>query len=162
MWHNPAAGQQTKEPPAKSQKQDQPKEKKEVEPKDKQDLQGIWMLHSGEVAGQKMDVEGGGRLVITQKFLIWQARGDEHGYRYQIDPRKEPKRIDLTSLEDGGDDKKAKLTRAIYVIDGDTLKLCVPEVGKDRPMRFSTDKEAGSGSILYVYNRAANPGKQKQ
>jgi RNA polymerase sigma factor (sigma-70 family) len=108
----------------------------------------------------------------------------EFAYSYQIDSTKSPKRIDLKSLMGGIKDKTSrsidvsqkaameeierqmgefndKISRGIYTLDGDKLTLCYPNPDGERPSRFSTGKESGSGSSLYVYKRA-NPGKARR
>jgi uncharacterized protein (TIGR03067 family) len=43
--------------------------------------------------------------------------------------------IDLT-IEDGPDEAKGKVSKAIYKLDGEKLTLCVSLPGKDRPKAF--------------------------
>ena len=46
---------------------------------------------------------------------------------------------------------KGKTTLSIYEIEGDTLKICSVEPGKDRPTEFSS--KPGSGHFLRVFKR---------
>jgi uncharacterized protein (TIGR03067 family) len=49
---------------------------------------------------------------------------------YTLDPAKKPKQIDLVIAE-------GRAVKGIYLLDGDTLKLCVEkEPGGGRPARF--------------------------
>jgi uncharacterized protein (TIGR03067 family) len=118
-------------------------------------LQGDWKLVAGEVNGEKMDLEGGGQLTITGKFFIQRMRRpspttawtEEYGYRYTIDPGREPKQLDLK-------DESGQRSRGIYSVKGDTLEVCFGEPGAERPTRFSTKKrEKGAGSTLSIYKR---------
>ncbi len=46
--------------------------------------------------------------------------------------------IDLTYLSG---DEKGQLERGIYQFEGDTVKFCTNEKGKDRPTAFGTSKD---------------------
>jgi RNA polymerase sigma factor (sigma-70 family) len=116
-------------------------------------IHGEWRLTSGEIRGQKMDLEGGGQLTITSKYFISQLRqasptqgwSEEFADHYTIDPSKEPKQIDLT---------EPKEVRGIYSIEGDTLKICFGAPGAERPTVFSAKKGVkGAGNTVSVYKR---------
>jgi uncharacterized protein (TIGR03067 family) len=59
-------------------------------------------------------------------------KGREEKGGYRLDPTKNPKQIDLIDS-----------ARGIYELDGDTLKLCWDQRGKDngRPTKFAWDKD---------------------
>jgi uncharacterized protein (TIGR03067 family) len=63
---------------------------------------------------------------------------------YAIDPTRSPKQSTDT-LPDG------KQIQGIDQIDGDTLKSCVAEPGKDRPTEFAS--KPGTGQTLRVFKR---------
>ena len=62
---------------------------------------------------------------------------------------KKPKTQDFSQTSEG--ENKGKTTLGIYEIDGDTLKTCSAEPGKDRPTEFSTNP--GSGHFLRVFKK---------
>jgi len=73
----------------------------------------------------------------------------DHQREFTIDPAESPKHIDMTrQFEDRKD-----TFPGIYKIDGDTLKLCVDDFGRDRPAEFKTTKDTPSHSLL-VFKRA--------
>ena len=63
---------------------------------------------------------------------------------YKLDPNKKPKHIDLL-IEEG------KTAKGIYLLDGDTLKLCFDKDYGDRPAEF--DAKEGTKRILMVLKR---------
>jgi hypothetical protein len=95
------------------------------------------------------------QLVVTNRFLIWEERGEDRAFLYTLNPEKSPKQIDLTSLVDGPD--KGETIRGIYGIDGDELKIC--ESDGARPTEFTARPR--SGFELFTYRRVAAlaPGK---
>jgi uncharacterized protein (TIGR03067 family) len=66
----------------------------------------------------------------------------------KIDATKKPKTIDMTTTDGPGKDTT---TLGVYEIDGDTLKICSAQPGKDRPQDLTSKK--GSGHVLSVWER---------
>jgi uncharacterized protein (TIGR03067 family) len=66
----------------------------------------------------------------------------------QIDPDKKPRTMDITYTEG---DLKGQTSRAIYELDGDTLRICRAAPGKARPVEFAS--KPGSGLTLMTYTR---------
>ena len=60
--------------------------------------------------------------------------------KFTLDPTKKVKTIDYTIAE-GANEGKTQL--GIYELDGDTLKFCYAQPGKDRPTEFKTAAESG-------------------
>ncbi len=119
--------------------------KKEVSDKDK--LQGTWTVVSAEGSGQPSADE-----VKTLKFIVTGTqytvkKGDEVVVKgtVTLDPAKKPKEL---TLKDDGDDKP---TLGIYTFEGDTLKVCTGDPGKERPREFS----AKGGNVLLVVLKKA-------
>jgi uncharacterized protein (TIGR03067 family) len=67
----------------------------------------------------------------------------------KVDPTKKPKTIDL--IFKSGQDKDA-VYKAIYSLEGDELKMCGSELGKDRPKDF--DVKDKKNHTLMVFKRA--------
>ena len=68
---------------------------------------------------------------------------------YSIDVDKEPKHINLIGTEG---ENKGKPAQGIYLLDGDTLKICYTLPGKDRPTAF--ESKPGSAATLVIWQRA--------
>jgi uncharacterized protein (TIGR03067 family) len=68
---------------------------------------------------------------------------------FKIDPTKNPKTMDL--MFKSGQDKDA-VYKAIYSLEGDELKMCGAELGKDRPKNF--DVKDKKNHTLMVFKRA--------
>jgi uncharacterized protein (TIGR03067 family) len=104
-------------------------------------LQGNWTVLLMEEKGNKapdellqaMAVEiKGDKITVTEKGKLVVEFG------YKLDASKKPGAIDLTYLSG---DEKGRVERGIYQIEGDTVKFCTREKGKDRPTAFGTSKE---------------------
>src|SRR5262249_22649487 len=100
-------------------------------------LQGTWAVTSGEEGGKPLPAAkvDGGQVCITKARVRVRNKEDNREMTYKLDPSKQPKTIDLTTAE--GPDK-GKTAHGIYVLDGDTLKICFAPPGKERPADFST------------------------
>ncbi len=112
---------------------------------DKENLQGTWAMVAIAVEGKTIDIpkEHQALLIINGDKLTMKdpdKKKDEEG-SFKIDEKK--KHIDLTNPSDK-DPKILETTQAIYSLDGDTLKLGLPDKGAkgDRPKGFD-DKEIG-------------------
>jgi uncharacterized protein (TIGR03067 family) len=64
------------------------------------------------------------------------VNGADYTCKVKFDPEAKPHAtIDLT-IEDGPEDAKGKVSKAIYKLEGEKLTLCVSLPGKDRPKAF--------------------------
>ena len=98
---------------------------------DKEKLQGEWSLASVELNGKSQKIPGAmykfeGNKVYASRTGVEEAEGS-----FDIDSSKKPKTLDMTG--------KGQLLKAIYELDGDTLKICMPG-GSDlpRPTEFKS------------------------
>jgi RNA polymerase sigma factor (sigma-70 family) len=113
---------------------------------DQENLRGTWAGVSGEAGGNTLpaDAVKNYRLVFGDGKLTVKFAGEGKEGTFKLDPAAKPKTIDLTL--DGGTGV------GIYSLDGDTLKLCFTETGKeDRPTEFATKK--GRWAVLLVFKR---------
>jgi uncharacterized protein (TIGR03067 family) len=101
---------------------------------EKKRLVGVWKLVACEAEGKKVP-----DAVLKGEVVRWRISGESVEVtvenenkgvdRYSLDPTTKPKAIDLT-------DKKGRRTPGIYSLDGDKLKVCINEGGKERPKDF--------------------------
>jgi RNA polymerase sigma factor (sigma-70 family) len=115
---------------------------------DKDSLQGTWLPVSVEEDGRKVpDDEVKAKnfemVFAGDKVTVPRKDGSEE-VGYKLDPNKKPKHIDLL-IEEG------KTAKGIYLLDGDTLKLCFDKDYGDRPAEF--DAKEGTKRILMVLKR---------
>jgi uncharacterized protein (TIGR03067 family) len=112
-------------------------------------LEGTW---KGEFEGKKLEMK-----MEKDKFTVTFSFGDNDIVfkgKIKIDPSKKPKEIDLTVEE--GKDFQGKTSQGIYEIDGDSLKWCANEPGKDtRPKAFpDKEGETGEGHMYLVLKKS--------
>jgi RNA polymerase sigma factor (sigma-70 family) len=116
---------------------------------DKDSLRGTWIPVSVEENGKKVpeeDVKAKNfEMVFAADKVTLPNKGDSMEVGYKLDPAKSPKQIDLIF-------DKEKTAKGIYLLDGDTLKLCVQkDPGSERPTEF-VSKE-GTNHLLIVLKR---------
>jgi uncharacterized protein (TIGR03067 family) len=112
---------------------------------DKDPLEGTWDLVSMEFMGMKHDVPKGKEMSLTFKggkvTKKEAGKKDEDG-TYKLDNTKKPKEIDLTTPKDGKPNE-TEMMKAIYLIDGDTLKFAFGgPPGSPRPTAFDAKEIA--------------------
>jgi uncharacterized protein (TIGR03067 family) len=117
---------------------------KDAPQSDKEKLQGKWQILSiatEDKVIKREDRLGTWKSTFEKDLFVEGNRFGQVGYsnaKIQLDDTRNPKQI--TIQDDGG-----KLTfRGIYVLDGDTLKVCMNGDGSDvrRPEEFTTKKGA--------------------
>jgi uncharacterized protein (TIGR03067 family) len=114
-------------------------------------LEGEWLMVSGEANGQSLPeeaVKGGKRVAKEGQTTITIGGNVFFKAKFTIDPTNKPKAIDYNMTEGP---TKGKTHLGIYELDGDTVKFCFAAPGKDRPTEF-TAKE-GSERTLSVWKR---------
>ncbi len=110
---------------------------------DQKNLQGTWKVLESEEGGQKASKKAleNLRLVIRGDRIIFRKGDmDQRSYSFTLDPAKKPPTIDVVRL-DGRTKGKAGL--GIYALDGDTLRICMDNLGKKRPEGFATGTNKG-------------------
>lgn len=125
------------------------------EDKDKADLDklaGTWSCVSGVNNGRPIPDATVKELRLTlTKERYKTERGEDVLFdsTYTIDATKEPKHINMIGTEG---ENKGKAAQGIYLLDGDTLKICYTMPGKERPTAFESKPD--SGATLVIWKRA--------
>ena len=113
-------------------------------------LEGTWTIESAEADGQKIESD-------DLKEIVVKIAGDRYDLKIKdtmdagtlkLDETQKPKTMDATDTE--GDDV-GKVTKAIYELSGDTLRVCYATNGGERPKELATS--AGSSLLLITYKR---------
>jgi len=119
---------------------------------DVEKLTGTWSCVSGINNGKALaeDTAQKLRLTLTKDGGYKPERGKQVLFdsTYKIDPGKLPKHIDMIGTEG---ENKGKTAQGIYVLEGDTVKICYTMPGKERPKEF--ESKPGSGATLVVWKR---------
>lgn len=116
-------------------------------------LKGNWTVTSYEREGRKLGEDEAKKIKFSfmdDKLTLTAGIGFTGGKEgaLKLDPTQKPKTIDLTPADGRNKDK---IFEGIYILDGDTLKMCLAAPGEKRPTEFTT--KAGSKSVLVVYQR---------
>jgi uncharacterized protein (TIGR03067 family) len=110
------------------------------EARDDPKWQGNWVA---ETDGKKIEVTFG-KDTFTITFE------GKHRYKgtFKTDPSKKPGEMDLTIKE--GEKFQGDTAYAIYEVQGDTLKWCAHQPGKEGRAKTFPDKEGEDGEYLYL------------
>jgi RNA polymerase sigma-70 factor (ECF subfamily) len=124
---------------------------------DAQKLQGTWEVTDAEMGGKAVPVDqapltkirfSGDKMILIFGGSI--TKKQDTTARFTLDPSKNPKTIDFVVLEG---EHKDKMGLGIYHLDGDRLRLVVPNVANtERPTEFSAPE--GSNLIFFSMKRA--------
>ena len=122
--------------------------------KDQELIQGAWEVSESIARGTALpdDIRKelrfafkGDKLTVTGEM----GTGSIREYSFKLDQTKSPKAIDTTALTGP---HKGKTVPAIYELNGDILKICIPnEVTSERPNEFKAPKE--KNQCLFVLKR---------
>lgn len=111
-------------------------------------LDGKWVVVSVERDGKADEgLKGAVRVNAGEKYTLTPKDGKAISGAFKVDPSKKPKTMDMLPSEGR---YKGKTLLGIYELDGDTLKICFAEPGKDRPTEFTSK---GSGVVLAIHKR---------
>ncbi len=114
--------------------------------KDQDKIQGTWEVVEFIANGRSVPDEVRSKIKVVIKDDKMEITGtgglDKREYVFKLDPKKNPKEIDaILQFEPF----KGKTSHAIYDLDGDKLKLCMPNTPTtERPTEF----KAPTGSKL--------------
>lgn len=132
-----------------------PKDKEKV--KDEEAIVGSWSIDNFDAAGEKPpppDQVAAIRFVFADKGVFTMTGGPaERGEgTYKLDPAAKTKTIDITF--DG------RKMLGLYELDGDTLKLCIPNSpDSPRPEEFKADGKARVAIITFKRVKDEKKGK---
>jgi uncharacterized protein (TIGR03067 family) len=116
-------------------------------------LQGAWTATMAERDGKAADDVVGHRLSFTGDRFEIRSRDGKPLYAgtVRVDPSAKPATIDFDHTEAA---LRGRTWKGIYVLDGDTLKICdnAPSLDQGRPVAF--EARSGSGYVLVTFNRA--------
>jgi uncharacterized protein (TIGR03067 family) len=132
---------------------DKPPKKKDPAKAEMKKLEGSWTLTAYEYRVRQYPPERlpqlNMSLVIKGNEFALTIRQRTTARTFKIDPKKKPKTIDLT-WTDGP--QKGRTIPAIYMLDGDTLKICQATTGNKRPTEFHT--KVGAPEVMYTFKKA--------
>jgi uncharacterized protein (TIGR03067 family) len=114
-------------------------------------LQGTWVMEALEVNGENVPAKklAGTTLTIKGDRYITKVKDTAREVTFKLDPSEKPKAIDMY-FPDGPE--LPKLSKGIYELDGDTLKVCRHQTpGEDRPRSFVTS--AGTNLFVVTWKR---------
>ncbi|HXY36274.1 MAG TPA: TIGR03067 domain-containing protein, partial [Planctomycetaceae bacterium] len=114
-------------------------------------FEGVWSFSTVKVNGQPQRGAGheNDRLIFQKdgRFTVVQRPGITHG-TYKVDPGHTPKQYDVR-IETGR--LKGINVPAIYEIAGDTLTICMPLAGNERPTVL--ESKPGDACLFEVFKR---------
>lgn len=117
------------------------------------ELQGTWSATSAEREGGRADDVVGHRLAFTgNRFEILSRDGKPlFEGTFRTNTSTSPAAIDFQHT---GGTVKGTTWKGIYVLDGETLRICdnAPDPDKPRPAAF--EAKAGSGHVFITFRRA--------
>jgi uncharacterized protein (TIGR03067 family) len=114
-------------------------------------MEGKWTIEKAEANGEAIDPEALKDVVVTitgDRYELLVKDTKDAG-TIKLDEARKPKAMDGTDTE--GDDI-GKVTKAIYELSEDTLRVCYAMEGGERPKEFATKPD--SQLLLVTYKRA--------
>ena len=114
--------------------------REEAARKDKERLQGVWNYISG-----KREAE---LLVTGDHFTMRFRSGDIYVGRFTVDAIHKPRAMDLF-IEEGPEQYRGKVARAIYEFDTDHLIWCPSAPGRDRMRAFPPEEDHEHLCIIF-------------
>jgi uncharacterized protein (TIGR03067 family) len=118
--------------------------KEEALKKELKSLEGTWTVASATFQGKADKEEAGEFIFAADQLTMKNKEGKKETVSFKIDPSKKPKIMDFTPA---AEKKNASPGKAIYELDGDTLKICVGPPDK-RP-----DEIGDKGQVLFTLKR---------
>jgi RNA polymerase sigma factor (sigma-70 family) len=132
--------------------------------KEATELEGEWEVVAGERDGefQNPALEDL-HLIFRGDEVVVRADGDDGKvmkWKFKLDSRQSPRAIDVTMARDKGKDQAVP---GIYALEGDRLRLCLPEITPDRrrrPVAFKTKRGDGLSVLVLERVRPGRPARR--
>ena len=132
---------------------------------DQQAIQGRWRITERIERGTKQPsgaAEPGDVVFTAEKFqMVVNVKGkdtvDKESF-FKLDATKKPKTIML--FDDGEKPRAEAATYGIYVLEKDTLKICISGPGKKAPNDFISTAE--NGNFLLTFERIKKQNKNEK
>jgi uncharacterized protein (TIGR03067 family) len=125
------------------------------EPTDQEKLQGGWVLVGLDVREESVPAEklAGTTLLIRKDKYTTVVKKKEYPVTFTLDPKQDPKHIDMFIPDDSG---ISQLSKGIYKIEGDKLIICRGQApGGERPRNFVSS--AKDDTFVVTWERKAKP-----
>jgi uncharacterized protein (TIGR03067 family) len=122
---------------------------------DEEKLQGEWVMTRLEVREEAVPAEklAGTTLVIKKDKYTTVVKKKEYPVAFKLDPKQDPKHIDMFIPTEGGE---PQLSKGIYTIEKDTLVICRGQAaGGERPRNFVSS--AANDHFVVTWERKAKP-----
>jgi uncharacterized protein (TIGR03067 family) len=121
---------------------------------DQERMMGVWVIVN-EDSGRKgeqwwIGADTIGRNPHLSGFMIVR-------YFYRLDATKSPKQIDITVKK--MNNEYVGVMKGIYTLDDSELRLCLGEIGKDRPAAFP--EKPKPGEVLILHRKTPDGAKPK-
>ena len=110
---------------------------------DRERMVGNWFITNDD------SLRKGEMWVTTEDSILMHAKNlglNIHHYAHRLDASKNPKQIDITVTK--GNRESVGVIKGIYTLDDDELRLCLGEMGKDRPAAFPDKPKPGDVLVL--------------
>ena len=115
---------------------------KEIPKKESPKIEGEWLIQSAE-GGEGKKIENVKFQFVDGKVLVFEGKRDKpEEAKFTVDYTKKPCEI---NIDPSRGNLKEEQVLGIFEIDGDTLKLCFPKGGGERPKEFK-----GEGKNVFV------------
>ena len=133
-------------------------EKKEAPKFDATKMVGTWDVTAGMKDGKKSEADNlkGVTFDITKDTMKLKTPMGAFEFKYTLDEKTSPVTINLELVEPEAFKSKAT---GIVKIDGETLMLCYPPMGGDKPKDF--DAKEKSGHYSFTMKKAAKKEEKK-
>lgn len=119
-------------------------------------MEGKWSITAGTKNGEKADADKYKDAVeITKDKITLKTPDGTFVFKYTVDDKTSPATINLEILEP--DAFKGSKAAGIVKMDGDSLVLCYPAMGGDKPKDFDAKKD--SGNYAFTMKKAAKADK---